>query len=172
MILRPASPADVPALAALARESFCHAFAHLYRPEDLASFLAAEKSDSAIAGKVADERCLIQLALDEPGGALAGYCLLEYPSPYASHSEAADPIMLGQLYCAPQRTGAGIGAALLEWALAEARSRGCDAVQLSVWSGNLGAQRFYARYGFAKIADVEFWVGEQCDEEFLFELRL
>ena len=42
-----------------------------------------------------------------------------------------------------------------------------DEVQLSVWSGNHGAQRFYARYGFEKIADVTFKVGEQIDDEFL-----
>ena len=56
--------------------------------------------------------------------------------------------------------------------MAEARAYQADAIQLSVWSGNTDAQRFYARYGFAKAADIEFWVGEQCDEEFLFALRL
>jgi ribosomal protein S18 acetylase RimI-like enzyme len=69
-------------------------------------------------------------------------------------------------------TGRGTGAALMDWALAEARARGCDAVQLSVWSENRAAQRFYARYGFAKIADIGFMVGSHRDEEFLLELRL
>jgi ribosomal protein S18 acetylase RimI-like enzyme len=69
-------------------------------------------------------------------------------------------------------TGSGIGAALMEWALGEARERGADAIQLSVYSENFGAQRFYQRYGFTKIADIGFWVGEQRDAEFLYELRL
>ena len=60
----------------------------------------------------------------------------------------------------------------MDWALAEARALGCDAVQLSVFSENFGAQRFYARYGFGKIADIEFWVGNHCDHEYLFERRL
>ena len=30
----------------------------------------------------------------------------------------------------------------------------------------------YQRYGFGKIADIGFWVGEQRDAEFLYELRL
>ena len=34
--LRPATPADAEALAALGRDSFVAAFGHLYRPEDLA----------------------------------------------------------------------------------------------------------------------------------------
>ena len=69
-------------------------------------------------------------------------------------------------------TGRGLGAALMDWAIAEARGLGADAIQLSVWTGNDGAQRFYARYGFVKVADIDFWVGEQRDEEFLFALGL
>ena len=69
-------------------------------------------------------------------------------------------------------TGAGIGAQLMDWALGVARERGHDAVLLSVYSENFGAQRFYQRYGFGKIADITFPVGEQLDEEFLYELKL
>lgn len=60
----------------------------------------------------------------------------------------------------------------MDWALAEARAGAHDAVLLSVWSGNHGAQRFYARYGFGKTADIHFRVGAQLDEEYLFEKRL
>ena len=85
---------------------------------------------------------------------------------------ARQTIELKQLYTDPARTGEGIGAALMDWALAEAATRGADEMQLSVWSGNDGAQRFYARYGFAKVADVHFWVGAQRDDEFLFSRLL
>ena len=105
-----------------------------------------------MAEEIADDHCIHQLAFDED--ALIGYCKMRYPSWYTEHSDAADPIALGQLYTDPDRIGEGIGAALMEWALAEARQRGHDAVQLSVYSENYGAQRFYARYGFVKIADT------------------
>jgi len=170
MELRPATLADVPALAALGRESFRAAFAHLYRPQDLAAFLDEVYSDATVAEEVAGRECVHRLAFEN--GRLIGYCKLRQPSWYAEHSDAADPIALGQLYADPSATGRGVGAALMDWAIAEAQARGCDAIQLSVWSGNLGAQRFYARYGFAKIAEIHFKVGEQLDEEFLFEKRL
>ena len=54
----------------------------------------------------------------------------------------------------------------------EAAGAGHDAVLLSVYAENYGAQRFYQRYGFAKIADITFQVGEQLDAEFLYELKL
>ena len=60
----------------------------------------------------------------------------------------------------------------MDWAVEESIARGHDAIQLSVWSENFGGQRFYQRYGFAKIADIDFLVGEQVDDEFLYEKRL
>lgn len=170
MILRPASLDDVPALAALGRDSFCAAFEELYRPEDLAAFLEEAYSEPAVAAEVSAPEYIHRLAEDVSG--LTGFCKMRDPSGYTEYSDARKPIALGQLYTAPGMTGSGIGAALMEWAFAEARERGADAIQLSVYSENFGAQRFYQRYGFTKIADIGFWVGEQRDAEFLYELRL
>lgn len=175
MELRPATLADVSVLAALGRDSFTDAFGHLYRRQDLAAFLAETHAEAVIAGEIAGRECRHALAVqvgDAGDGALLGYCKLRYPSKLAAHSTARNPLELGQLYCAAAATGRGIGTALMDWALAEARAGGHDAVLLSVYSGNEGAQRFYARCGFAKIADIHFRVGEQLDEEYLFEKRL
>jgi ribosomal protein S18 acetylase RimI-like enzyme len=168
--LRPALADDAPAVAALATDAFVTAFGHIYRPEDLAAFLAEHKTAEAYRRAVTDPAHCTELA--EVGGALAGFCQLHLPSEFASRSDASRPIALQQLYTDPGMTGRGVGAALMDWALARARALGCDAVQLSVYSENHGAQRFYARYGFAKTADIAFMVGAHRDAEFLFELRL
>lgn len=170
MILRPATPEDAPALATLGRESFRAAFAHLYRPEDLNAFLEEVYDQAAVAAEIADERYIHRLASD--GTRLFGFVKMSAPSGYAEYSDAANPIALGQLYTDPAHTGEGIGAALMDWAMGEARTRGHDAIQLSVWSENTRAQRFYQRYGFAHIADIDFWVGSHRDDEFLYETRL
>jgi ribosomal protein S18 acetylase RimI-like enzyme len=168
--LRPAVPADAAALAGLATDAFVAAFGHLYRPEDLAAFLAENRTPETYRGHLRDSGTRIAVA--ESDGALAGYALIHWPSEFGSKSDASRPLALHQLYCAPQDTGRGIGAALMKWALGQAGELGCDAVQLSVFSENYGAQRFYVRYGFVKIADMDFWVGGHRDHEFLFELRL
>jgi len=170
LILRAATAADIPALSALGRDSFADKFGHMYRPEDLAAFLEETHSPATLARElVHPERRYLLAEID---GELACYCKLAIPSSLAEHDDARRPIEIKQLYTAPGLTGKGIGAALMDWAMEEARGYGADAIQLSVWSGNTDAQRFYARYGFAKAADIQFWVGEQCDEEFLFALRL
>jgi diamine N-acetyltransferase len=170
MILRPATLADAPALAALGAETFIAAFGDLYSAEDLAAFLAQVHAPGPVAEEIAGDTCTHCLA--ELDGALVAYCKLRYPSHYTAYSDAANPIELGQLYALPGRTGGGIGTRLMDWALGAARDRSHDAVLLSVYAENYGAQRFYQRYGFAKIADITFQVGEQLDPEFLYELRL
>lgn len=172
MILRDATLADTAALATLGRDSFVATFGHLYSAANLQAFLEEVYSVDAVAQELADPALLHQLALDDDGGALTGFIKLRNPSSYAEYSDAQRPLALCQLYTSPSRTGEGIGAALMDWALAYARKAGCDAVQLSVWSENFGAQKFYQRYGFGKIADIAFWVGDHRDDEFLYELRL
>lgn len=166
LILRPARRADVAALSRLGSESFVAKFGHLYRPADLAAYLAQAHSEDAVAGDLANRarRC----CLAEADGRLAGYCRLALACGWPQYARGGHVIELKQLYTDPALTGQGIGARLMEWALAEARMHGADEIQLSVWSENHGAQAFYARYGFSKVAEVTFAVGEQIDEEYLF----
>lgn len=79
---------------------------------------------------------------------------------------------LKQLYTAPEATGKGIGGALMDWAMDQFAARAADEAQLSVYAHNEDAHRFYARYGFAKVADITFQVGDHIDPEFLFARML
>ena len=172
IVLRPATAADVPTLAPFAADAFTAAFGHLYRPEDLSLFLGEWRTEKAYHDALADPAKRIQLA--EIDGQLAAYALIvlgdgmdERPEP-----RPARPVFLSQLYCAAAATGQGLGAALMDWTIDEARAWRADALQLSVFSENFGAQRFYQRYGFEHVADIDFWVGNHRDDEFLYELKL
>jgi ribosomal protein S18 acetylase RimI-like enzyme len=166
MDLRPATPADAAALADLGERSFVAKFGHMYSAEDLANFLAESHSEAKIAKEIADPELRVMLA--EADGKLLGFCKLVMACGWPEHARGAQVIELKQLYTDPEATGQGIGTRLMDWALDVAGEHEADEVQLSVWSGNDGAQKFYARYGFAKVADIHFMVGEQRDEEFLF----
>jgi len=174
LALRAPGPADIPALSRLATEAFIAKFGQLYHPDDLAAFLADALSPTAIARELADPTRVYRLAerAGAAGSELAGYCKLGLTCGFPQYARAARVMEIKQLYTAVGATGGGIGAALMEWAMAEFAAHGADEVQLSVWSENFGAQRFYARYGFAKVADVTFRVGRQLDHEFLFARML
>lgn len=169
--LRPATEADIPALAALGRESFIAKFGHLYSRENLDRFLGETFSDEAIAGEIADPGRLYCLAVDD-AGEIAGYCKIAFKSGFPEHARGNRTMELKQLYAAPDRLGQGIGALLMDWAMEQFHARGADEVHLSVFSENTGAHKFYRRYGFDKLADIFFWVGDHRDDEFLFARML
>jgi len=169
--LRLATPADAAAICDLGRRAFVARFGHLYRPEDLAAFLDKVYSEAPVLREVGDPG--LRIAVMEDGGALVSFCKIALKSSLpAGHSNALCPMELKQLYTDPTRIGGGLGARLMEWALQMAEQAGADEIQLSVYSDNPEAQRFYARYGFAKIADIEFWVGDHCDAEFMFARKM
>lgn len=166
LILRAATPADIPALSALATASFVAKFGTLYTERDLTTFLSESLSEPAIAAELANPDRLYRLA--EHRGTLVGYCKIGLTCGFPEHARGARVMELKQLYTAPDATGMGIGGKLMDWAMAEFAARGADEVQISVYAYNDGGHRFYRRYGFDKVADITFRVGEQLDEEFLF----
>lgn len=170
LILRAAREADIPAISALATESFIAKFGELYSAEDLATFLEESLSEPTIAAELANPDRLYRLA--ERDGALVAYCKIGLSCGFPDHARGQRVMELKQLYTASNATGGGLGGALMEWAMAEFAARGADEVQISVYSENFGGHRFYQRYGFEKVADITFKVGDQLDPEFLFARML
>lgn len=164
--LRAMTATDIPALARLASGAFVEKFGHLYAELDLNSFLDQVLSERGIAGDFADPAQIYRLA--EADGELIGFAKIGLKPCCAEHARGQRTMELKQLYTAAGATGKGIGAVLMDWAMAELAARGADEVQLSVYSENFGAHRFYERYGFAKVADITFTVGTHVDPEFLF----
>ncbi|WP_309753117.1 GNAT family N-acetyltransferase [Novosphingobium sp.] len=165
-ILRAATLADIPALSALAIDAFKAKFAALYSAEDLATFLAEALEQGPVAAELANPARVYQLA--EVDGRLMGFAKIGLTCGFPDHARGHKAMELKQLYTAADATGMGIGGALMDWAMAQFAARGADEAQISVYSENLGAHRFYERYGFEKVADITFKVGEQLDPEFLF----
>jgi ribosomal protein S18 acetylase RimI-like enzyme len=82
------------------------------------------------------------------GGAVIG-CLQLCILPGLS-SQGASRGLIEDVRVASHRRGQRIGEQLVQWALAEARSRGCRLVELLTHHTRVDAQRFYERLGFAR----------------------
>lgn len=161
---------EAAALAELGRASFVDAFGHLYKPEDLNSFLGEVYSLEAVTDDLGNPERIFLIAEDD--GQMVGYCKLGLNNKLDYDTGGVPTMELKQLYLRGAQTGSGIGSALMAWALEEGRTRGFEQIILSVYSENYGGQRFYKRHGFEKWGDTIFMVGEQRDEEFIFGRKL
>ncbi len=158
MNYRDATHADIPAIDALFRASFVATFGHLYRPEDLAAFLA-QFTPAAWAAEFADHR--FRLAEDAEG--LAGYLKL---GPITLPATPTGPALeLRQLYLDERAKGSGAAQTLTDWAVETARAEGASELWLSVYIDNHRARRFYERNGFEDRGRYTFMVGAHEDED-------
>lgn len=167
---RDARPGDGPKLAAMARACFTETFGHLYTPENLAAFVEPV-FDRGLPSQIGDPDFAIRLAIDGDG-AIVGFAKLGPNALPFPDADGANALELYQLYVLSPQHGAGVGPALLEWAIATARTRGADTLALSVYTDNHRAKAFYARYGFVDVGRYDFPVGTQIDEDRLMVLAL
>jgi ribosomal protein S18 acetylase RimI-like enzyme len=89
----------------------------------------------------------IHLVVAEDGGAVVG-CLQLCILPGLS-SQGASRGLIEDVRVATQCRSRGIGEQLVQWAIAEARGKGCKMVELFTHKTRVDAQRFYLRLGFA-----------------------
>src|ERR1700693_4953564 len=90
----------------------------------------------------------IHLVVAEQGGAVVG-CLQLCILPGLS-SQGASRALIEDVRVATHCRSRGIGEKLVQWAVAEARSRECKLVELLTHNTRVDAQRFYERLGFGR----------------------
>jgi ribosomal protein S18 acetylase RimI-like enzyme len=167
--IREARPEDSAALSAFGWRTFTDTFLEdlgcTYPDEDLKAFFDDAYTPETFADWIASPDYGVWVG--ERGGELVGYAVTgpcSFPHPDATEQAGE----LKRLYVAREGQGRGLAPALLKAALDRLATQGRAPVWLSVWSGNLRAQAFYAKHGFSKAGEYEFPVGNSRDHEFLF----
>jgi ribosomal protein S18 acetylase RimI-like enzyme len=138
--LRRATAADLPAIVAMLADDALGA-----KREDT-SMPLAEGYARAFAAIEADPNQM--LVVGEIDGAVVATMQLSF-LPGLSHQGA----WRGQIEAvrvAGNRRSEGIGATMIDWAIAQCRARGCRQVQLTTDRSRADAHRFYERLGFGQ----------------------
>ena len=162
--IRRATPHDAETVSRLATRTFVETFGHLYSDEDLQAFLAdayAVEKQRTILEHPDYAIWLLEQGDTAIGHAAAGPCGLPHPEVAPGDGE------LKRLYLLQAHQNGGWGGRLFDTALDWLQREGPRRLWIGVWSENLGAQRFYARHGFAKVGEYEFPVGRVRDREFI-----
>lgn len=137
MIVREAVHADLPALVALLADDV------LGKARDFA--VVDDRYERAFADISADPRNF--LIVGDDGGEIVAMMQITYIPGLGRHG--AERSQVEAVRVRSDRRGQGLGAELMRWAIAAARSRSCTLVQLTSDKSRPDAHRFYSRLGFA-----------------------
>ncbi|HSR87118.1 MAG TPA: GNAT family N-acetyltransferase [Streptosporangiaceae bacterium] len=140
VLLRTAAVADLGAIVDLIAADQLGATRDGVRDEaDLAAYAAAFRSIDADPAHM--------LVVAEQDGQIVGTFQLSFLPGLARRGTLR--AQLEAVRVAENQRGAGLGAAMMGWAIAEARRRGCALMQLTSDKARPDAHRFYAGLGFA-----------------------
>lgn len=154
--IRRATVDDAAAVAALAARTFEDTFAADNRPEDMAAHLATAYGVPQQTGELANPGYATLLAYAD--GMPAAFAQVRRKDPPACVTGEA-PIEIHRFYVDRPWHGRGLAARLMDACLDEVRRFGGRTAWLSVWERNPRAQAFYAKCGFERVGQADFWVG-------------
>ena len=143
---RVASPDQIAAVAALARETWMQHYVPIIGAAQVEYMLAKFQSAEAITRQIAAEGYEYYLA---PG---AGYLAL-VPDP------AKKSLLLSKIYVRAARRGTGLGRAMVTFAEIRCVELGCRELWLTVNRNNAGSIAFYERMGFRKTNEMVTDIG-------------
>jgi GNAT superfamily N-acetyltransferase len=167
--IRYATVADAELLATLGEQTFSDTFARDNTPEDMAAYLAESFTVEEMTAEIEDPLMVSFIA--ELGSTPVGFAQLrrgEAPECITSDN----PIELARIYVLQSSIGKGVGAALMQACLEEAKRLGHPTIYLGVWERNELAKAFYQKWKFEKVGEHPFVLGKDVQTDWLMERNL
>jgi ribosomal protein S18 acetylase RimI-like enzyme len=155
---------DAAATATLGARLFTETYGPTHPEPELSRYLARSFSLEAVRGAISDSDVSMLLVEDSLGNPVAyAYMRASPDSPAGVVGER--PFEIVRFYVDGAYQGQGVGAALMDACLADARERRADVVWLQVWKEAPWAVGFYRRMGFSVVGSAPFYFGEQVGDD-------
>lgn len=157
---------DAAMLAELGARTFSETFAVDNSAEDMSDYLAAAFSTAQQSAELADASSLFLIA--ETNGVAVGYAMLRSGTAL-DNIQGGRPIEIVRLYVLQERLGSGVGAALMQECIHEAKLQGYETLWLGVWEHNARAQAFYRKWNFHEVGTHIFQLGNDPQTDLLMQ---
>lgn len=162
---RKATAADAGLIADLSRRTFYETFAAQNTAADMDKFMSEQFTREALMAEVGAAGNIFLLAGYE--SEWTGYARLrEKMLPGADGLPAME---IARIYVLKQFIGKGVGKALMQACIDEAKARPVQLIWLGVWEKNETAIRFYESWGFEKCGEQEFLLGNDLQIDWVMK---
>ena len=160
MKVRQATVKDAGPIAAICHSQFQVAHKGGMAPDDLLYYVDKTFSKAAVEIDLSNNENIHFVATGDGEDILGCINLGKVHLPQASHIESAMEIT--RLYIKPEYIGKGVAAALMEEVITLARSKQKESLWLHVYKGNEDAIKFYNKWGFKIVGELNFPVRKSC----------
>ena len=167
--IRPIDATDIQSLIDISRQTFTEAFAAHNTEENMRQYLDQAFDPAKLLQELSQPGARFYFA--ELNGRPVGYLKLNTGAAQSDLRDQ-DGMELERIYVLQSAYGTGVGKALLEKAIAEARAEHRSYLWLGVWEHNDRAIRFYARHGFTEFGKHPFMLGDDVQTDLLMRLDL
>lgn len=164
--IRRAHIEDANLLAELGAQTFAETFSEDNTPEDMAAYLAASFNLEKLTTELTDPLSIFFIA--EVDNHEAGYAKL-HSGRALDGVEGQKPIELVRLYVSRKWLGRGVGQALMQRCINEARELGFQTIWLGVWERNSRALAFYRKWTFHEVGEHIFQLGSDPQRDILMQ---
>ena len=161
-IVRRAGADDAESLASFARTSFVDTFGSANTESNMSEYLSKAFGTDVQREELLNPRNAIFIA--ERDGVLIGYVMMRdtaVPECVADRNA----LEIVRLYVSKSLIGGGLGSALMQRAIDEARAQGKSTIWLCVWEENPAAIAFYTRWGYVRRGDHTFVLGSDLQTD-------
>ena len=163
--VRRAGSGDARLLATLGSRLFEQTFGAMNDPEDLRSYLATAYRVDDIAAELASDEYASWIA-EDAGRAAIGYAVM-HRGGTADGVTGERPAEVRRIYADSAWHGRGVGQALMQACIEQARAWHCDVLWLGVWERNPRGIAFYEKTGFRAVGRQRFMVGRDEQHDFV-----
>jgi diamine N-acetyltransferase len=169
VLIRYATFSDAEVLAELSATTFHQAFDGSSKQENVDDYIHTALNATQLALELRDPS--VTFCLAELNQQVVGYLkLIEGEVPECVSDAGA--IELSRLYVRQEFIANKIGAALMQKALDEARAKDYQTIFLGVWEHNTRAQAFYHKWGFNRVGEHIFQMGDDPQIDWWMERKL
>jgi ribosomal protein S18 acetylase RimI-like enzyme len=159
VLVKPAIAADANAIAQIAKETFALACPPSADVNELEKYIDYNLNAERFGELIASQSTYIACAF--VNGEMAGFIVAVYDSPCVDIADLTATAEIQKLYIRPKFHGKEIAYKLMTTAIAEVTKPGIETIWLGVYSDNIRAKKFYAKFGFHVVGKTYFTMGSE-----------
>jgi ribosomal protein S18 acetylase RimI-like enzyme len=164
-LVRALTSTDAARYTAFAERLFRETYQEGYDPADIEDYVAHAFNVAQQTVELKEPGGRVLVIEDEQNGLLGFAHLRQTPPPPALAGRLA--VEISRFYVDRPWHGQGIARVLMSACVAEARSRGADALWLLVYQDNARAVAFYEKSGFKRSGTQPFHLGRRIDQDWV-----